>query len=169
MTDTVTIVSKLSVSLNMQLMTEGTVTMRNGPNTWQEPVWRYGGASYTIRGTSVPNGQIPARCVMPKLVADNSATLTHGIPRTFAEQWFLQQKDSDFVKNRLVYMAEHKDASGEARERKDVKNGFEPLSPPIHDNNGNLIGGDPRWPKRRTPAAFLGAGDPDLNNPTEQK
>jgi hypothetical protein len=116
----------------------------------------------------VPNGQIPARYVMPQRVADNSATLTHGIPRAFAEQWFKQQAGADFVKNRLVYMAEHKDASGEAREREAIRTGFEPLTPPVHDNNGNLIGGDPRWPKRRTPAAFLGAGDPDSNNtPTE--
>jgi hypothetical protein len=168
MSETVTIVSKLPMSLNMQLQTETTVTMRNGPNTWQEPVWRYSGKAYTIRGTAVPNGQIPARYVMPPRVADGTATLTHGIPRTFAEQWFHQQAGADFVKNRLVYMSEHKDSSGEARERQAIRTGFEALEPPVHDNQGNRIGGDARWPKRRTAASFLGAGDPDSNTtPTE--
>jgi hypothetical protein len=38
MTEIVTIVSKLPMSLNMQLQTETVETFRSGPNQWQEPV-----------------------------------------------------------------------------------------------------------------------------------
>jgi hypothetical protein len=167
MTEYVTVCSKLPMSLNCQLQTESVVTMRNGPNTWTEPCWKYTGVAYTIRGANVPAGQPPARYRFPRLVADNSAALTR-IPRDHALAWFEQQKDADFIKNKLVFIVGHKDEAGEAKELKSIRSGFDPLTPIAHDSNGNQISGDSRWPKRRTAAAFLGAGDPDLNNePTE--
>ncbi|MGO9399752.1 MAG: hypothetical protein ACLP19_18195 [Xanthobacteraceae bacterium] len=158
--ETVTIASKLPMSLNCQLQVERVETIRNGPHVWTEPRFVYEGPAYTIRGMGVPRGAIPPRYVMPQLVADNSAALTPNIPRDHAEHWFKQQAGADFIKNGLVYIVGHKDTAGQAKELKNLHSGFQPLEPIVHDRDGNKIGGDPRWPKRGTGAGFMGAGEP---------
>jgi hypothetical protein len=158
--ETVTIASKLPMSLNCQLQFERTETIRNGPHVWTEPKWVYEGPAYTIRGMAVPQGAIPRRYVMPQLVADNSAALTPNIPRDHAEQWFKQQAGADFIKNGLVYIVGHKDMAGQAKELTKIHSGFQALDPPQYDDSGKQIAGDPRLPGRRTGAAFLGAGEP---------
>jgi hypothetical protein len=57
--------------------------------------------------------------------------LTHGVPGDFFREWMRQNKDSDIVRNGLVFCHEKsEDVVAKAKERaKDVTSGLEPLRP----------------------------------------
>jgi hypothetical protein len=51
---------------------------------------------------------------------------TPNVDKEFFDRWMRENKDSDVVKNKLIF-AHATDAAGEAREHKHSKNGFEPI------------------------------------------
>jgi hypothetical protein len=145
MTETCTIISKLEVSIQAQLQERKTVVVKNRDQQVTEEVWQFTGPKYTFRGCSVVRGQPQWKQYRyPNLVADGTAALTTGVPKDFAEEWFRQNADLPFVKNKLVYMAKDNDhAIGEAKERTGQRCGMHPLAED-----------DPRWPKKATVSAM---------------
>lgn len=75
-----------------------------------------------VRGTSAPAGQN-----LPYAVVGGYA-LTHGIDRDFFERWLEQNRDSDVVRNGLIFAADGRDhAEGRAGDLKETRHGAEPL------------------------------------------
>jgi len=56
--------------------------------------------------------------------------LTHNIPRDFWEKWLEQNKDSDLVKNKLIFASSRADEiEGLRADNKGQKSGLEPIDP----------------------------------------
>lgn len=56
--------------------------------------------------------------------------LTHGIPEEFWNQWLEHNKDSDIVKNRLIFASSKRDiVEGMRKDNKGQKSGLEPIDP----------------------------------------
>ena len=92
------------------------------------------GAAFTVRGPAIPFGQIPSFQII------GGYALTEGIPGDFWDTWCEQNKDSDLLKNKMMFAHErHATVVGLAEDRKDIRSGLEPLNP----NN------DPRNPKSK--------------------
>jgi len=94
------------------------------------------GQTFIARGPASPNGQVPRGYVRPAVAGGYA--LTSNIPADFWDAWLEQNKDNPIVVNQMI-MAYGKRATtiGEARDRKDLMSGFEPMNPD----------GDPRNPK----------------------
>lgn len=90
--------------------------------------WEKIGPQVKLNGFAIPRG--------PDLNPDNipqisgGFALTHGVDAEFFRKWMDQNKDSDIVKNGLVFAAENPTyAADKAKERKkDVVSGLEPLA-----------------------------------------
>ncbi len=66
--------------------------------------------------------------------------LTRNVSRDFMDAWIAQNKDSDLVVNGMVFInPTDADARDEAKEKRDIKSGLEPLKPD----------GDKRVPRRK--------------------
>ncbi len=171
MTDMIVMVSKLEVSLCLQLQRAEQSVVRYRDQTTTETVYRFHGPKHILRGCAAPLGSnIPPEYRPANLVADGTAALSQ-IPLDFAEQWISQNALHPAVKAGLIYISKHSDATGAAREKTDVRCGMQPLSPPLVDERtGEPVGKvDARWPKKRTISTmFIGpdaeiSGSADLN------
>lgn len=88
---------------------------------------------FTLFGTAVAMGVVP-KC---KIVAGYA--LTQKVPAELYRKWLEQNKDSDIVKNNLIFAYESLEmAEGAAQERGDLRHGMEPMA---------LVGRDPRAPR----------------------
>lgn len=132
------VASKLPMALELQHCVKRTMQMKNGNTAWKEDVWVKSGQIVVINGTSYPNGQLPDG--MPDRPQMRSgAALTYGVDKDFFDKWLEQNKDSEMVKNGLIFAAEKgEDVSAEARARVKTLSGLEPLNPE----------GDRRMPKK---------------------
>jgi hypothetical protein len=66
----------------------------------------------------------------PRYPVIGGYALTPGVPRAFWEQWLEQNKDADYVKNKLIWAHhERKSVESWARDHKDVKCALEPIHP----------------------------------------
>lgn len=132
----VTVACKHPNGIILQLCAPFTYT---DPRTGREITeYQKTGEQYKLNGFAVPRGpDFDAEKIQPLA---GGFGLTHGIPADFFRQWMEQNKDTDLVKNGLVFcMATEADARAKAKERaKDVVSGLEPLAQK----------GDPRAPKR---------------------
>ena len=61
----------------------------------------------------------------------------------FAEVWFKENADYEPVKRGLIFMSE-RDARGQAREKKEIKSGLEPIDPEKPDTRRGKIQTDER-------------------------
>ena len=111
------------------------------------------------RGTNNPSEYRP-----PILTADGTASLSQ-VPKDFALEWMRQNQLLPAVANKLIYISEHKDTSGAARERTGERCGMQPLIPPrTNEATGETIVDDKRWPRRRTVSSmFTGPVDETVN------
>jgi hypothetical protein len=56
--------------------------------------------------------------------------LTHNIPKEFWDKWYAQNKDSDIVRNKLIFASSKADTiEAMKKENKAVKSGLEPIDP----------------------------------------
>jgi hypothetical protein len=78
----------------------------------------------TLKGVS------HAQNAAPNAPMISGFALTHGVPKEFWDLWLAQNKDTDVVKNGLVF-AHEKDGStaAEAKEKEKVRSGLERLDP----------------------------------------
>lgn len=103
--------------------------------------WDRVGDRITVRGTARPVGQAPAGYV-PAIMVDGYA-MTPNVPAEFWDTWLEQNRDTDLVKNRLIYaMPSRADAAAMAKENRAVTSGLEPLRPEATGKDA-----DPRMPR----------------------
>ena len=77
MTEMCTMVSKLEVSLTLQLQRLEQSVVRTRDQTATEQVWRFHGPKHILRGCSIPRGSNnPPECRPPILTADGTASLS---------------------------------------------------------------------------------------------
>ena len=86
------------------------------------------GEPVTICGCAVYRGPGDPPPVAPIV---GGYALTHNVDADFFSTWLEQNKDSDLVRNRLVFAHAKPDlATGQAKEQAEVRSGLEPLAVP---------------------------------------
>ena len=136
----VVVCSKLPFALELQLCEPANIQMRYKQESWVEQVWNKTGPIVVLQGTNYPIGAPPEGVVWPdRPQMASGCALTFGVDADFFEQWLEQNKNSDYVKNKMIFAQEKiEDAKAEAAENKSRDSGFGPLRP---DN-------DKRMPKK---------------------
>lgn len=131
----VTVACKLPSGLELRLFNMEDVAepvFGGGTKQVKQARLKQGSPIIRIFGNSVPFGQAP-RCQIV-----GGFALTPNVDAAFMKEWLTKNKDLDAVKNGLVYAyASAASAVDVARERKELRSGFEPLVPDT----------DPRVPK----------------------
>jgi hypothetical protein len=127
MGDTVTVGCKLPNGLLLRVfkMVEGTEPVLGG-GTRKTKTAVQAGETVKINGFALPRGPDfdPDRA---HLVVGGCG-LTHGVDADFFHEWMGQNKDSDIVKNGLIFAhASSESARAEATEKKAEVSGLEPL------------------------------------------
>lgn len=80
--------------------------------------------SVTIRGNAVPVG------VAPTVQMEGGYALTQGVPAAFFAEWLEQNKNTDLVKNKVIFAhGKMTNAVAEAKEHAELKTGLERLDP----------------------------------------
>lgn len=100
-----------------------------------------------VKGPAVPFGQFPTVPIV------GGYAITHGINAEFFELWLFQHKDTDLVKNRIVFSSDKLAAATdhvvkEAIELASIRTGLEKLDPEMVHKDGKLQHVDPRFPTR---------------------
>ena len=73
--------------------------------------------------------------------------LTHGVSKALWENWVHANRDSDLVKNNLIFAHERQEsAAGDAADKKDIKSGWEALNTERKMVKGQSLPVDPRYP-----------------------
>ncbi len=125
MGDMVTVACKLPHGLELRLCK---------PEEFQVPVPGGGmrkekrfvpfGSSVVIKGYVAPFGMSPNAPVV------GGYALTSGVDSDFFSEWLKQNADHDAVRNGLIFAHVKEDhVTGEAKDKKDLKNGLEPIDP----------------------------------------
>lgn len=133
----VTVACKIPTGLELQHCTP-TKWIEETPSGSRERL-RYDrvGPTVFVRGTAYPVGTIPKGYPSRPIMVGGYA-LTPNVDADFFDEWIRQNKDTDMVRNRMIFAyARRDDVVGEARENKDRQSGLEPLNP---EN-------DPRMPR----------------------
>lgn len=103
---TVTVASKLPMSLDLQLCEEREARVTGQFGSITEKHFVKVGRVYTIRGTSYPVGQapkgFPRRPDMSNGDEESGYALTFGVPADFMEAWIEQNKDTPLVQNEII-------------------------------------------------------------------
>lgn len=82
------------------------------------------GESIRLNGTAVPHGKTP------RFTIAGGYALTGGVPKDFFDEWLHQNRESDLVKNRLIFCASSTaSAMDEATEKEEIRGGLEPMDP----------------------------------------
>lgn len=90
------------------------------------------GGTVKLNGNAVPFGKRPDHPIVA------GYALTHGIDKEFFDKWLEQNRDSDIVKNSLVFAYDKGDSVRDAaKEHAKARSGLEPIEPDT----------DPRLPK----------------------
>ena len=136
MTGTVTVACKLPMGIVIREEVERTEKeLVMGGGVRDVKVYRPTGKMATIRGCSIPVQRDP-NADYPPIVG--GAALTFGVDADLWAKWFASNKESDLVRNGLVYAHEKQEmVRGHAKEHAAQKSGLEPLNP----------AGDPRQPR----------------------
>lgn len=81
------------------------------------------GSRINLNGYAVPFGQIPDQQIL------SGYGITPNVPADFWEEWLKQNKDSDLVRNHIVFAnPKTADTAAMAREHKGQKSGLEPVN-----------------------------------------
>ena len=127
----VTVASKVKFIMHVDRLEEYSVPVMGGGTRIEKRGVKVGDG-IEINGPAVPFGKAPS------FVVAGGYALTPNVPADFYAEWFKQNRESDLVKNNIVYALERSaDVATKAREQKEVVSGLEPLTPDA----------DPRIPK----------------------
>lgn len=140
--NTVTVACKLPAGIFMQAyqLTEIEETIPNGSRRIKQAVPV--GDRIKINGNAAPQGS-----VSPHVGAGGYA-FTHNVPADTAKAWLEANKDSDMVKNRLIFIADKPEtANDRAKNNHAVLSGLERLNVGTKSENGREVPADPRWPR----------------------
>lgn len=129
----VTVACKLPAGIEMRLFDMVKVRqplMGGGFREVDEARVRASAGSVFIRGNAVPHNRTPRyRIVAPggALFTDGFA-LTANVSKDFFDEWMSQNKDSDLVRNGLIFAHDKADsAAAMAKERIKERSGLEPM------------------------------------------
>ena len=87
-------------------------------------VWQADGKSIELKGPARPFGG------EAKAPVEGGYALNHQIDSDLWERWLADNKDSPLVTNHIVFAAAKRDAiEGQARDKRDIRSGMEPLNP----------------------------------------
>jgi hypothetical protein len=101
------------------------------------------GERVRIRGTAHEEG------MRPKVPIVGGYALTSGVPKDFWDAWLEQNKDSDLIRNKLIFAYSKVDsAKAAAREHKSTRSGLERLDTSTRTVGDREVPNDPRWPVR---------------------
>jgi len=84
--------------------------------------WRQTKEAFTVAGPAVPYGQ------HAKVPVVGGYAMTVGVPRDLWEAWLADNKESQLVKNNIIFASPKVDYAGKARELEGTKTGLEPLN-----------------------------------------
>lgn len=95
-----------------------------GGGVRETKVARHTGQEVIIKGAAVPYGKAPQTEI------HGGYALTFGVDAQFFSRWMQEFKDSDMVKNGLIFAFEKRDdAAAKAKEQEEVRTGLEPIDP----------------------------------------
>lgn len=124
MAEYVTVCSKVPTGLHLDLQTvvKGVTDGAMGPMVQRE---RFA----TLKGCELPRGADYANgAEYPRI--EEGFSLTPNVDKAKFEMWLEQNKDNPWVTNGLIFAHTNANsAKAEAREKGDIKTGFEPLDP----------------------------------------
>lgn len=95
-----------------------------------------------VHGPSIPMGFAPSYLIV------GGYALTPNIDKDFFEAWMEQNRNTDLVRNKMIFCQEHtQDAQAQAQEQKDVRSGMEPMDMSMTTRNGRQVVKDQRMPR----------------------
>ena len=125
--ETVTVGCKLPSGLKMRIFREVTrdiPVMGGGVKEAKEFEPIPDAPSYTLNGFSHEQKTAPEHSII------GGAALTHGIPKDFWDAWMRQNRNSDLVRNGLIFgHVREQEARAEAKDKISLKSGLERLDP----------------------------------------
>lgn len=140
---TVFVACKLPHGIIIRDFVEGTVNENVlGGGSREVKVFRAVGRRYRVKGPNVPTQFIPL------IEVHGGYAITAGLPVDVFRRWIEWNKDTDFVRNELIYGHESKDAVvGWAKERASQRSGVEPLDVSMKNVDGRMVFKDERIPR----------------------
>lgn len=103
-------------------------------------------APIKINGPAVPHGQAPGYLII------GGYAITPNVPAAIATKWMMQNKDSDLVRNNLIFISDKADTvEKKAKEQKEIRSGLERLDVRSIQKDGKEVPRDPRWPAKINP------------------
>jgi hypothetical protein len=95
-----------------------------------------------INGNGAPQGALAQGLV------DGGYALTYNVPADTARAWMDANKDSDMVKNKLIFISDKpENAIAQSKNNHAAKSGLERLDVSTMSKNGQQVPADPRWPR----------------------
>ena len=95
-----------------------------------------------INGNGAPQGATASGLV------EGGYALTYNVPADTARAWMEANKDSDLVKNKLIFIAEKAESAvAQSKNNHAAKSGLERLDVGTVSKNGQQVPADPRWPR----------------------
>lgn len=138
---TVTVCCKIPAGLRLQLCRPVEWAEETRGGTMKRVRWDRVGDIVFVRGSAEPVGQAPKGYVRPIIVGGYG--VTRGVDAEFWGKWLEQNKDSDYVKNGMIFAeADYDSALDHAEDGEAVRSGLEPL---------DMANGDARQPKSMDP------------------
>lgn len=144
----VTVACKHPPGLTLRTFRPETETVEvMGGGSRERQIFRPTGQMQKINGPAVPHG------VRPAFVIAGGYALTPNVDKDFMDEFMRQNKDTDLVRNKLIFVREKADdAVKMAKEHSDVKSNLEPLNVSRSvSSDGKVKHADPRWPKKANP------------------
>lgn len=124
----VTVVCKIPTGVVLQLCAKEEYVEEGLNGSRTRTRYNKVGRTFIARGPASPNGQVPRGYVRPALAGGYA--LTPNIPQDFWEAWLEQNADNPIVVNQMIFaQGKRGNAIAEAREKKDLKSGLEPMDP----------------------------------------
>jgi hypothetical protein len=88
------------------------------------------GQTVTIRGNAVDPAQLMQGVFPEHVFGQTGYALTHDVPREIWDLWYEQNKESDLVRNGLIFAhATERSARDQARDGAKLLSGLEPIDP----------------------------------------
>lgn len=125
MSETVTVACKLPHGLRLRLQKQFTVrepSLNNESRTVEQ--WVPTGDEVVLKGVAHEFGQAP------RAELAGGYALTPGVDKDFFEAWLAQNKDTEIVRQHLVFaQGQHESARAQATDQQEIRTGLEPLDP----------------------------------------
>jgi hypothetical protein len=141
-TATVTVASKFPMDFILRLhdfQTKYEPVMGGGSREYKIAETRRGAKTFIVQGNSFPQN----KGAHQQIVAGYA--ITHGIPKAFWEEWLDQNKDADFIVNKMLFAhGETASTIAQSKEMEAEKSGLERMDPKEIHKHGLATADDRR-------------------------